>query len=113
MMLSLVAAAALAASPYRPLTAAPSLATPICTKEGKLAQASDGKGVANLPFAMGRTFDSLDDYLSHLKCSGGPIGKPWWREVRPDVYEHVTSATNAQKEVATRAELMQRFGFSR
>lgn len=76
-----------------------------------MAQASDGKGVANLPFAMGKTFDSLDAYLAHLKCFAGPIDKPWWREVRPGVYEHVTTATNGQREVATRAELMKRFGF--
>ena len=78
-----------------------------------MAQAPDGRGIANLPFAMGKTFDTLDAYLAHLKCSGGPIGKPWWREVRPGVYEHVTSATNARNEVASRAELMKRFGFSR
>jgi len=29
------------------------------------------------------------------------------------VYEHVKTATNAKREIATRAELMKRFGFSR
>ncbi|HEY3720410.1 MAG TPA: hypothetical protein VGL41_09750 [Roseiarcus sp.] len=69
--------------------------------------------MANLPFAMGRKFATLDAYLAHLECFAGPIDKPWWKEIRPGVYEHVTTATNAQQEVATRAELMKRFGFSR
>jgi hypothetical protein len=75
------------------------------------ASSSEG-GVANLPFAMGRTFSSLDEYLTFLECFAGPIDKPWWRQVRPGVYEHVKTATNASPEIATRAELMKRFGFT-
>lgn len=73
---------------------------------------SHGPGVAGLPYAMGKTFPSLDSYLRHLECYAGPIDKPWWKEIRPGVYEHVKTATNAQPEIATRAELMKRFGFS-
>ena len=71
-----------------------------------------GGGVANLPFSHGHTFLTLDDYLAHLKCFAAPIDQPWWREVSPGVYEHVKRMPNAPRETATRAELMQRFGFS-
>lgn len=71
---------------------------------------NDG-GVANLPFARGQVFRCLDDYLAHLERQGA-IDLPWWREVSPGVYEHMMRMTGAQRETATREELMQRFGFS-
>lgn len=112
MMLTTVLAAALAATPYRPLPGGRSTAPPaVCAKESKLAAESDNRGIANLPFAMGKRFATLDAYLAHLQCFAGPIDKPWWKETRPGVYEHVTTATNAKPEVATRAALMKRFGF--
>jgi hypothetical protein len=69
-------------------------------------------GVANLPFARGRKFHSLDDYLAHLEQQGA-IDLPWWRQVAPGVYERVTSMRDRAPERATRAELMRRFGFTR
>jgi hypothetical protein len=114
MMLTPFVAAALAATPYRPLPggrAAPPSA--ICEKERKLVAETGSQGIANLPFAMGKRFTTLDSYLAHLQCFAGPIDKPWWRETRPGVYEHVMTATNARPEVVTRAELMKRFGFTR
>jgi hypothetical protein len=72
-----------------------------------------GGGVANLPFAMGRTFATLDEYLTYLECFAAPIDKPWWKEIRPGFYEHKTTATNGKAETATRDELMKRFGFAR
>ena len=74
--------------------------------------ASAGEGIANLPFSHGQRFRTLDDYLAHLKCFAAPIDQPWWREVRPGVYEHVKRMPGAPRETATRAELMKRFGFS-
>ena len=114
MFLTTLVAAAVVASPYRPLVDAKPAATPsVCARERKLAVEPQTEGVANLPFAMGKKFATLDAYLAHLKCFAGPIDKPWWKEIRPGVYEHVTTATNAKREIATRAELMKRFGFSR
>ena len=75
-------------------------------------QSAPEQGVANLPYARGKTFRTLDEYLAHLEAQGA-VDLPWWREIRPGVYERVTSATNAPREVATRAELMQWFGFKR
>ena len=69
-------------------------------------------GVANLPYARGKSFRTLDDYLAHLQRQGA-IDLPWWREVEPGVYERVTRMPGRAPERATRAELMRRFGFSR
>ena len=76
------------------------------------AGSESGEGVANLPFAHGKTFRTLDEYLDHLERYAGPIDQPWWREVRPGVYEHVKRMPGTPREVATREELMKRFGFS-
>jgi hypothetical protein len=72
---------------------------------------SDNESVANLPFARGATFRCLDDYLAHLETNGA-IDLPWWREISPGVYEYVTRMTGAERQVATREELMQRYGFA-
>ena len=74
--------------------------------------AATGGGVANLPFSHGRSFQTLDEYLEHLERHAAPIDQPWWREVRPGVYQHVKRLPGAAPEVATRAELMKRFGFT-
>jgi hypothetical protein len=81
-------------------------------KEAPAVRTPPAEGVANLPYARGKTFHSLDEYLVHLE-SLGAVDLPWWREVRPGVYERVTSLPGAPRETATRAELMRRFGFSR
>ena len=73
---------------------------------------SAAEGVANLPYARGKTFRTLDEYLAHLETQGA-VDLPWWREIRPGVYERVTSMPDARREVATREELMRRFGFAR
>jgi hypothetical protein len=80
--------------------------------EAATVQSPADEGVANLPFARGRTVRALDDYLAHLEKQGA-IDLPWWREIRPGVYERVTSMRGAEREIATREELMRRFGFTR
>lgn len=83
------------------------------TTKQSSASADDAQGIAGLPHSFGHRFQSLDDYLMHLECHAGPIDLPWWKEVQPGVYQRVTTATNAGPEMATRAELMKRFGFTR
>lgn len=69
-------------------------------------------GVANLPLAHGKTFRTLDDYLAHRESLGAQDA-PWYREIRPGVYElwggrrppGVTPPT------FTREELLKEFGF--
>ena len=73
----------------------------------------DGKQqpVANLPFAQGRVFTSLDEYLAFRK-SRGPTDVPWYREVRSGVYELITRRPpGAAPKIYTRAELARKFGF--
>jgi hypothetical protein len=67
-----------------------------------------------LPDSFGRTFSSLDEYLAHLRRYAAPIDKPWYREVRPGVYERVTTRVpRPEPQIYTRAQLMARFGFTR
>lgn len=74
---------------------------------------NQGGGIAKLPFARGKTFRTLDDYLAHLERQGA-IDLPYWRPVGPGLYERVTRRVPAgPPERATRAELMRRFGFTR
>ncbi len=125
MLRSLIACAALSAlpvqaSPFRPLpgrsspTSAASI--PTCPMRGTMTndQAGGAKagGIANLPHAMGRSFATLDEYLTHLRCNMAPIDRPWWREIRPGVYEQVKRMPEGKAEVASRAELARRFGFA-
>ena len=114
-----LAAMALAVSPYRPVPTEPPTARPpqpkelrVTSDERSTAPCRADKEVSGLPFARGRTFCALDDYLAHLELQGA-IDLPYWRMVRPDVYTHVTSMTGAVPETATRRQLMKRFGFSR
>lgn len=109
-------------SPFRPLpdeapaaSAKPRPKEQRMTKEPRPAAQATGEGVANLPFARGRRFRTLDDYLAYLEKQGA-IDLPWWREIRPGIYEYVTSMPEergAPPETAMRAELMKRFGFSK
>ena len=84
----------------------------VTSKPGQ-SSAGDKQGVAGLPFAHGRSFCTLDEYLAHLEKAAAPIDQPWWKEVRPGVFQHISTGTSAGHETATRAELMKRFGFSR
>ncbi len=79
--------------------------------EGKEGASSTGAGVADLPYSFGRRFRTLDEYLMHLERRARPIDRPWWRQVRPGLYEKVKRMPGAKPELATRAELMKRFGF--
>lgn len=69
--------------------------------------------VSDLPWSRGKSFSTLDEYLAHLRANGA-IDLPWYREIRPGVYELVTSRRPPpEPEVISREELMERFGFTR
>ena len=111
---------AMTSSPYRPLPAdKPAVDQTVRATEVRASASKEPKacntaqGVANLPFAHGHRFCTLDEYLAHLERFAAPIDQPWWRPVRPGVYEHVKRMTGAKPEIATRAELMKRFHFSK
>lgn len=68
----------------------------------------------NLPFSHGRTFATLDQYLEHLRRYAGPVGQPWYRRIRPGLFELVTTMRPPPaRRVYTRAQLMAQFGFTR
>lgn len=72
------------------------------------------RAVKSLPFAHGRSFATLDEYLAHLRDRAGPIGQPWYRKVGGDTYELVTTIVpRGRPETFTRQQLMDRFGFTR
>src|SRR5262245_27999971 len=100
----LLAAIAFACVPLSSVRAEPT------AQETSVDRTADNGCVANLPFARGAVFCCLDEYLAHLQQQGA-IDLPWWREISPGVYEHVRRMPESQREVATREELMQRFGF--
>ena len=112
-------------SPFKPGTPAQQLAEPVSIAtahcdanlrvSGEKAErsASGARPVNGLPESYGRSFRSLEGYLVHLQCHAAPVDAPWWMEISPGVYRHMKTASNAEPEVATRAELMKRFGFSR
>ena len=69
--------------------------------------------MAGLPFARGRTFTSLDQYLTYLRTLGAQ-DIPYYEEVEPGVYQAVTNGppgTPVQR--FTREELERRFGFKK
>ncbi|WP_429587661.1 hypothetical protein [Sphingomonas zeicaulis] len=117
MLISLIiAAAATAGSPFRPLP--PEDARPDPERHGPVETAAPtdaSGGRAGLPYAFGQRFRTLDEYLLHLKQKAGPIDLPWWRQVGPDRFERVTAkrVPPGKREAATRAELLRRFGFER
>ena len=112
---ALMLAAGLAASAS---AAAGALDRESAAKEKYVEKNSPG-GRRDLPFSHGRSFATLDGYLAHLRDHAGPIGQPWYREIRRGVYELVSSARplvpeqEQETRLFTREQLMERFGFSR
>jgi hypothetical protein len=49
-----------------------------------------------------------------LRLYAGPVDLPWYREIRPGVYELVTTIRPAPTpQTFTREELMREYGFTR
>ena len=80
-------------------------------QQSKDAEVAPHKNIAALPYARGHSFTSLDSYLDYLEHANGPIDLPWWRKVKPDLYEHMIRMPGAVPERATREQLLERFGF--
>jgi hypothetical protein len=84
--------------------------------------AKPGKNVTNEQLPINQRFNSLDEYLTHLERTQGPIDKPWYKEVGSGIYELQTGnlrilGTDGEepqvKRTFTRDELERKFGFSR
>jgi hypothetical protein len=77
-----------------------------------------GDKVTDAQLPINQRFHSLDDYLAFLEKTQAPIDKPWYRQIRPGVYELQTGdfrplGAEAPKRTFTREELEKKFGFSR
>ena len=76
-----------------------------------------GKSVTKEQVPISEQFRNLDEYLAHLERMEGPVGGPWYKEVRPGIYELQTGnlrvlGEEQQKQSFTREELERKFGFS-
>lgn len=71
--------------------------------------------IAGLPFANGRSFATLDAYFAHLRTYAAPIDRPWYREVRPNLFrlERGNLRTPDAPPTFTREQLERKFGFRR
>lgn len=67
-----------------------------------------------LPHSGGKTFETLDAYLEHRKALGA-IDIPYYVEVEPGLYrlERGRGFRDAPDETFTRAELLEKYGFSK
>jgi hypothetical protein len=79
---------------------------------------NSGKKMTNEQAPINQRFTSLDEYLAHLQRTQGPVDGPWYRQVRPGVYELQTGnlhldVPGGEKQTFTREELAQQFGFSK
>lgn len=104
-----------AASSFRPLPDSGEKTGSMAKKQDGQTHENGAEGRSGLPYAFGRNFHTLDEYLLHLQHHAGPVGLPWWRQVAPDRFEHIKGKRlpATAPELATRAELLQRFGFPR
>ncbi|WP_375401988.1 hypothetical protein [uncultured Sphingomonas sp.] len=66
-----------------------------------------------LPHARGREFETLDEYLAHLRDYAGPMDRPWYREVSPGLFRLETGnlRDGSAARHFTRDQLAKRFGF--
>jgi hypothetical protein len=76
-----------------------------------------GESVTQQQVPINQQFRSLDEYLAHLERMEGPVDGPWYKEIRPGIYELQTGnlrvlGAEQQKQIFTREELEKKFGFA-
>lgn len=69
-------------------------------------------GVANLPYAQGEVFGTLDEYLAHRRKLGA-VDVPYYEETSPGTYRLRTGRGEqfSKPQFFTRAQLLEEFGF--
>ena len=88
-----------------------SMLTPAATEAATAKEKAEQQPVSGLPFSQGRSFSTLDEYLA-FRAERGTYDLPWYREVRPGVYELVTRRMPGKPtETFTREQLKEKFGF--
>jgi hypothetical protein len=86
--------------------------------EPQAAASVTGDRVTNAQLSISQRFRNLDEYLAWLEKTQAPVDGPWYKQIRPGVYELQTGnfrplGSEPEKRVFTRAELEKKFGFSR
>ncbi|MFC2953519.1 hypothetical protein ACFOOP_16395 [Marinicaulis aureus] len=81
---------------------------PVTVSQQKCSKTPEG--VAGLPYSHGKVFATLDEYLAHLHQLSA-IDLPYWREIRPGIYQKVVRMPEAEPQTATREELMKKYCF--
>jgi hypothetical protein len=86
-----------------------------------IAADREGGTVANQA-PINERFRSLDEYLAFLERTQAPVDGPWYREIRPGVFELMTGNLRVvgaigepqqpQKQIFTREELARKYGFA-
>jgi hypothetical protein len=91
-------------------------------KSERPAEVSRGERALEKTVPVNQRFRNLDEYLAHLERTQAPIDRPWYREIRPGVYQLMTGnlrilpvdgADDKEKRIFTRDELERKFGFSK
>jgi thermostable 8-oxoguanine DNA glycosylase len=89
------------------------------TEVGQGMVATQGNAVSNESLPINQRFRNLDEYLAWLRKYAAAVDRPWYKEIRPGVYELQAAGNlhldvpNNEKRVFTRAELEKKFGFSK
>ncbi|MCB1521379.1 MAG: hypothetical protein KDJ37_12500 [Hyphomicrobiaceae bacterium] len=93
-----------------------SMTRPTTSTNTSPATSDDGVSSARsgLPFSRGRTFETLDAYLAHLK-ELSKMDISHYEQIGPDTFrkKSMIRPKPGQKVVFTRAELMAKFGFTK
>ena len=87
------------------------LKAPVRTQEAMKNSASE-TGVTNLPFAQGKAFRTLDEYVAHRRKLGAQ-DVPYYEETAPGTYRLRTGRGErfSEPQYFTRAQLLKEFGF--
>jgi hypothetical protein len=82
------------------------------TTEAQASSASETN--TRLPYANGREFRSLDEYLAFRKTLG-TTDRPWYEEISPGIYylKGGRRLPASRERTYTRQELMEKFAFTR
>ena len=73
--------------------------------------------MTNQQVPIDQRFANLDQYLAFLERTQGPVDGPWYKQIRPGIYELQTGnlrqlGGNPPAQTFTRQELLEKFGFS-
>jgi len=88
------------------------------TADANVSASNPGNNVTNEQVPVSQQFRNLDEYLAHLERTQGPVDGPWYKQLRPGIYELQTGnlhldTPDGEERTFTRQELERKFGFSK